>query len=85
MVESGQQGGEALVSYGQALSVGLLMFVYSLAKVQDKAMAVESVQKHTSSVEECLFDELPSRACPDWTAEKVMLEYRFEKVHVRKE
>jgi hypothetical protein len=85
MVESGQQGVEALVSYGQALSVGLLMFVYSLAKVQDKAMAAESVQKHASSVEECLFDELPSRACPDWTAEKVMLEYRFEKVHVRKE
>jgi hypothetical protein len=46
------------------------MIVYSFAKAQDRAMAAESVQRHVSSVGECLFDELPSRACPDWTANK---------------
>lgn len=69
-VESGQREGWVLVSQGLVLSVGLSMIVYSFAKVQDRAMAAESVQRHVSSVGEYLFGELPSRACPNWTANK---------------
>ena len=71
MAENGQQDPEVLVSQEVMLSVGLWMTVCNLAQVQGKAMAAESGQRHASSVEECLFDELPSRACPDWTAEKL--------------
>jgi hypothetical protein len=55
---------------GQGLLVGLWAIVHSRVKAQDKAMAVESVRKHASSIEECLFDVLPSRACPDCTVER---------------
>jgi len=46
------------------------VIVYSFVKVRDRAMAAESVQRHALSVGECLVDELPSKACPDWTAGK---------------
>jgi hypothetical protein len=67
MEENGPPDGEALGLSGWVLLVGLWMIVCSLARAQDKAMAAESVQRHASSIEECLFDVLPSRACPDCT------------------
>src|SRR2546421_12007090 len=39
-----------------AFLVELGVIVCSLVKVQDKATAAESVQRHASSIEECLFD-----------------------------
>jgi hypothetical protein len=67
MEENGSPDGEVLGLSGWALLVGLWMIVCSLARAQDKAMVAESVQRHASSIEECLFDVLPSRACPDCT------------------
>jgi hypothetical protein len=64
MEENGPQDGVVL---GLSRWMFLVEIVCSLAKVQDKATAAESVQRHASSIEECLFDVLPWRACPDCT------------------
>ena len=64
MEENGPLDGVVL---GLSRWMFLVEIVCSLAKVQDKATAAESVQRHASSIEECLFDVLPWRACPDCT------------------
>jgi hypothetical protein len=68
--ENGLLDGDVLALPGWVLLVGLWVIVNSPAKAQDKAMAAESVQRHASSIEECLFDVLPSRACPSCTVRR---------------
>lgn len=65
MEENGPLDGVVLGLSRWVFLVELWVIVCSLAKVQDRATAAESVQRHASSIEECLFDVLPSRACPD--------------------
>ena len=72
MEENGLPDGEALGLLGWVLLVELWIIVCSLARAQDKAMVAESVQRHASSIEECLFDVLPLRACPDCGREDVL-------------
>src|SRR5271156_3553233 len=67
MGENGPLDGVVLGLSRWVFLVERWVIVCSLAKVQDKATAAESVQRHASSIEECLFDVLPSRACPDCT------------------
>ena len=67
MEENGPLDGVVLGLSRWVVLVELWVIVCSLAKVQDKATAAESVQRHASSIEECLFDVLPWRACPDCT------------------
>jgi hypothetical protein len=67
MEENGPLDGVVLGLSKWMFLVELWVIVCSLAKVQDKATAAESVPRHASSIEECLFDVLPSRAYPDCT------------------
>jgi hypothetical protein len=58
------------------------VIVCSLAKVQDKATAAESVQRHASGIEESLFDVLPSRACPNCTVREDVSRLYTAQLHV---
>ena len=82
MEENGAPDEEALGLSGWVLLVGLWMIVCSLARAQDKAMVAESVQRHASSIEECLFDVLPSRACPNCTVREDVSRLYTAQLHV---
>jgi hypothetical protein len=82
MEENGPLDGVVLGLSGWVLSVGLWVIVCSLAKVQDKATAAESVQRHASSIEESLFDVLPLRAYPNCTVKENVSRLCTAQLHV---